>query len=225
MKKVDMGAWLFWGTLTVVVVSFFGFLAWDNHRRQLRTSNVQGWVARFNYTGRPMLGNPNAPVTVVEFSDFKCTLCKKWHDRYFQLFYKDFIRSGRAKLYVFPCATIGRDSYTAAEAAFSLYRNNPKAFWKFYNLMYQYQQREDESWVTQRFVLSLIRQHISRVDIHKLRSDLLHDTFQKEIQDDMVQGLKAGVMQTPTFFVNGHMIANPFDFNEMRSMIQVKNSG
>src|SRR6202022_1831487 len=85
----------------------------------------------------PVLGAANAPITLVEFSDFQCPVCKALHDAL-----RDMLpRYPQVKIVFkqFPLEAVHPWARTAALASRCAYQADPKAFWKLYDLVYDNQ--------------------------------------------------------------------------------------
>ncbi len=87
--------------------------------------------------GAPVLGDPKAPITLVEYSDFECPVCRSLHDALrgmlpnypqVKVVFKDY-----------PLETLHPWARTAALAGRCAYQQNTKAFWKMYDLIYDSQ--------------------------------------------------------------------------------------
>src|SRR3972149_6280122 len=65
----------------------------------------------------PVLGDKNAPVTVIEFADFQCPFCKRWFDTVGPELKKEYIDTGKVKMYYRHYAFLGDESTWAAEAS------------------------------------------------------------------------------------------------------------
>ena len=76
-------------------------------------------VAKLDLIGVPYLGSKDAPVTMVEFTDYQCSYCRQFHTQTFPLFQQIFIDSGRVKFYSvdLPLTDIHPDAIRAAQAA------------------------------------------------------------------------------------------------------------
>jgi protein-disulfide isomerase len=146
----------------------------------------------------PSLGNANAPVTLVEFSDFECPVCRSLHDTLrgllpnypqVRLIFKDF-----------PLDSIHPWARTAAIAGRCAYQQDPKAFWKMYDLIYDNQD-----------IISAESAWGKMVDFAG-QSGLNQDTFKgcmaspetgAAIDASRQNGILLEVSSTPTVFVNG----------------------
>jgi protein-disulfide isomerase len=94
--------------------------------------------ARIQIKDAPSLGDPKAPVTLVEFSDFECPVCRNLHDvlrgmlpNYPQV---------RVVFKDFPLEQLHPWARTAALAGRCAYQQDPKAFWKVYDAIYDQQE-------------------------------------------------------------------------------------
>lgn len=138
-------------------------------------------------------GDPKAPVTIVEFSDFQCPYCKKSESTLHDLLAK---YNGRVKLaYLdFPLREIHPQAQSAAEAARCA--GEQGKFWEYHDALYADQSKLDGA--------ELLAQARSlRLDEKSFQSCLESGKFKSKIEADMAQGSKVGVAGTPGFFVNG----------------------
>lgn len=87
----------------------------------------------------PVLGNANAPVTVIEFSDFQCPFCESFFKNTFPSLKKDYIDTGKVKFYYrqFPLTSIHPNAQEAAEAAECA--NEQNKFWQYHDMLFQQQ--------------------------------------------------------------------------------------
>jgi protein-disulfide isomerase len=149
----------------------------------------------------PSVGPADAPVVLIEFSDFNCPYCKKWHAETFpQLMstYKDEI------LFVyrdFPVTS--QESYFAAQAAECA--DDQGKFWEFHDaLLSGGQPLGAETYATYAEDLGL--------DAGKLAECIESENYAEEVQGDFQAAAQLGVTGTPTFFINGLVLvgAQPF---------------
>jgi protein-disulfide isomerase len=149
------------------------------------------------------LGNPNAPVKIVEFGDFKCPACAMWEQSVFPSLLKDYIQSGKVQFYFINFPFLGQDSILSAMAGEDIYSLNPDAFWEFYAKIYLNQGPETEQWATQDFLLKFVKENVSGIDYKKFETLLKEEKNMDTVRKDFLIGQKYGVNSTPSFFVNG----------------------
>jgi protein-disulfide isomerase len=99
------------------------------------------------------LGNPRAPVTLVEFGDLQCPGCALFAQETLPAIITRYVRSGRVLLIFRALDFIGGDSARAARAAYALGEQN--RLWQFIELMYRNQGLENSSYVTDTYLRAL----------------------------------------------------------------------
>ncbi|MBR9690951.1 thioredoxin domain-containing protein [Candidatus Woesearchaeota archaeon] len=157
---------------------------------------------------RPILGNPQASVSVVEFSDIQCPACKN-AAAYPHRLINEFGESISFEFKHFPLAfhQYAFDAAMAAECA-----NDHGKFWEFVDMAYVNQD------------------NIKKKDLKKYASNLGLDTSlfsacldseaKKEIVESHIrEGYSRGVSGTPTFFVNGRM-AESISYSAVKELIE-----
>lgn len=163
----------------------------------------------FQYETQQRLGKEDAPVKIVEFADFKCPACKAFTEQVFPQIQKDYIETGKASLYLINKPFIGPDSFTAAQVGEAIYAQNPDAFWNYYKKVFANQGNEKEKWATEEFLLELAG-GIPNINIEELEQSIA-DFNEAVAQDDNIAD-SLQVNSTPTIFINGKPVANPFDY-------------
>jgi protein-disulfide isomerase len=151
----------------------------------------------------PVLGDPKAPVTVVEFSDFQCPFCRQvmptlkrlreaYGDRV-RIVWKDF-----------PLTSIHPQAFKAAEAA-QCAREQGK-FWEYHDRLFENQQALDPDF---------LKKYAADTGLDSAKFNACLDTakYAERVQAQMGVGNQLGVSSTPSLFVNGRMVsgAQPFE--------------
>lgn len=154
----------------------------------------------------PYLGEEDAPIVMVEFSDFQCPYCGRHFERtlapllenygqYIRYVYRDFV------------VPIGPESLNAALAANCA--SEQGAFWKFHNAFFQNQKT-----LSRDFYLQLAQEN--NLDITAFTRCLDEQRYLGEINSDIIDGQLNNVEGTPGFFINGRFIrgAQPYELFE-----------
>jgi protein-disulfide isomerase len=106
------------------------------------------------YRGIPQsgatLGDPQAPVRMVEYADLQCPVCARFAESVLPTLVQRYVRSGRLRLELRPIAILGDDSRTAAGAAGAAAQENRA--WQFTDLAYLNQGQENSGYVTDDFL-------------------------------------------------------------------------
>lgn len=140
-----------------------------------------------------MQGKPDAPVTIVEFSDFQRPFCQRAQAALNEVLGK---YEGRVKLAFrdFPLPQIHAQAQMAAEA--SRCAGDQGRFWEFHDLLFAKPGKLDKT---------ALLEHARSLKLHEARfeSCLSGGTYKAEVEKDAREGGAAGVTGTPAFFVNG----------------------
>ncbi len=148
----------------------------------------------------PSLGDPKAPVTLVEFSDFECPVCRSLHDvlrgmlpNYPQVrvIFKDF------PLEMHPWAR------TAALAGRCAYQQDPAAFWKMYDSIYDNQEiiSAENAWVKMGDYAGQ-----AGLNAETFRACMASPEAAAAVDASRTNGQQLEVNSTPTIFVNGRKL-------------------
>lgn len=150
--------------------------------------------------GSPILGDPDAPITIVEFGDYQCHFCEKWFHETKPLIERDYIDTGKVNLIFVDMAFLGRDSPKAAQASYCA--EDQGMYWQYHDMLYNSQEPKiDGGWAsTERlkafaFALGL--------DMELFESCLDSGKYSKRIQYNVQQARENGINSTPGFFVVG----------------------
>lgn len=144
--------------------------------------------------GFPSLGPEDAPIVIVEFSDFQCPYCARFHDQTLQPLLDAYPGKIRFVYRHFPLSTIHSSAFQAAEASMCAYEQG--AFWPYHDGIYENQAKLDtELYIQLATDLGL--------DVESFRTCLENEEYQGLVQSDMDFAVSLGVRSTPTFFING----------------------
>jgi protein-disulfide isomerase len=155
-------------------------------------------ISKFDLKDAPVLGNPKAPITIVEYGDFECPVCRNFHDAVRGILPK----YPQAKLIFkdFPIDQIHPWARTGALAGRCAYQQNPQAFWKMYDLIYDNQDLVSAANAYDKMV-EFAGQAGLNTDAFK--ACLSSPQAAAEVNASMENGKLLNVRSTPTVFVNG----------------------
>jgi protein-disulfide isomerase len=97
-----------------------------------------------------VLGKPNAPVTMVEYIDLQCPVCRAFETEVMPTIVPRFVKSGKVRVVARPIAFIGPDSVRGRSAALAAARQNH--FFDFTQLLYANQGSENSGWLDDQFI-------------------------------------------------------------------------
>ncbi len=144
----------------------------------------------------PAFGPEDAPVVIVEFSDFRCGFCGRFHNQTFETLKTQYEGQIRFVYRDFP--VVGGEQ--AALAAECVHEQGLDLFWEYHDVLFQNQQT-----IADPAVLSELASGLD-VDMEAFETCLVEETYRAEIEHDFAEGLSYGVRGTPAFFINGRAV-------------------
>jgi protein-disulfide isomerase len=166
----------------------------------------------------PIIGNPDAPITIIEFSDFQCPFCARFHTQTLPLIMNEYIQDGKVRLVFrdFPIQSIHPNAVPASVAAECA--NEQSKFKEMHDALFENQ----NEWNNQETVdaLALFSQYAAEIKLDQEIFDacLTNGKYIEEIRNDLDDGRDYGVSGTPGFFVGNDQIgyvelkgAQPFE--------------
>jgi protein-disulfide isomerase len=161
-----------------------------------------------------VLGNPNAPVTMVEFADLKCPVCREYTLSAFPTLVQKYVRTGKVKMVLQLQHFVGNqndDSQHAAEMALAAAKQNK--LWNFADLFYYNQGDETSTYVTDPF-LRRIASNVNGLNVNKAFADRSDPSIAQQLKQSANEFDTAGFTGTPSFAVgksNGTL--SPINYN------------
>jgi protein-disulfide isomerase len=195
-----------------------GYVAWGRESATSRRGQAVGPVAEAPYEtpepkytryeiptdGFPSLGPQDAPIVIVEFSDYQCPYCQRWHQQTFKPLLAAYPGKIRLVYRNLPLTSIHPEAYSAAVAA--LCANEQNAYWPYHDRLFEGQYGLGPEVYTQ-YAADL------GLDMTAFQECLASKRYDQFVQEDMKFAMNLGVRSTPTFFINGLAVvgAQPLD--------------
>lgn len=149
------------------------------------------------------IGPNDAPITIVEFSDYQCPFCRRWHNEVYEPLLAAY--PGKIKLVYrnLPLTSIHPDALAAAEAA--MCAGEQDAYWPYHEKLFSSETLGNQTYIQYAQELSL--------NMDSFESCLNDHKYQAAIEADSDFAINLGVRSTPTFFINGLAVvgAQPLD--------------
>jgi protein-disulfide isomerase len=158
--------------------------------------------ARMQLNDAPTLGDPNAPVTLVEYADFECPVCRNLHDVLKGLL-PNYAGKVRLVFKDFPIEQLHPWARTAALAGRCAYRQNPTAFWKMFDLIYDNQELISASTAWTKMTDFATE---ARLDSEAFKGCMASQEAAAAVNASRANGQLLEVNSTPTVFVNGRRL-------------------
>ncbi|HTS81551.1 MAG TPA: thioredoxin domain-containing protein [Myxococcaceae bacterium] len=156
----------------------------------------------------PARGPKDAPVTIVEFSDFECPYCGAAHDTVEQVMNT---YAGKVRL-VYRQFPLSFHPHAAKAAEASLCAADQGKFWEYHDVLFKDQKKLEPT---------DLKAHASEVgmDAQKFGQCLDSGEKKKAVDADQAAGLQAGVGGTPAFFINGIFLNGAQPLDEFKKVI------
>lgn len=159
-------------------------------------------------------GNPDAPVTLVEYASPSCPFCKRFHETVFPGFKRDYIDTGKVR-YIFREFPIGR---TSGQAVVALRCIAPE---KYLDLLGRFFD-EQPAWVSQEVRIDAIaavaaKSGLKRAAFDACREDKALVESLKQIKD---RGRKLGIIGTPNFFLEDKLFKKALSDQDLREALE-----
>ena len=149
------------------------------------------------------LGPADAPITIVEFSDYECPYCRRWHAEVYKPLLAAYPGKIRLVYRNLPLTSIHPDALAAAEAA--MCAGEQDVYWKYHDKLFSSESLGNSVYLQYAQDLGL--------NMSTFEACLNNHKYQKTIETDSDFAINLGVSSTPTFFINGLAIvgAQPLD--------------
>src|SRR3989338_8862854 len=163
-----------------------------------------------------VLGNKNAPITMIEFSDYECPFCGRHFTQTYPQLKQEYIDTGKVKLVFrdFPLS-FHQNAQKAAEAAECAGEQGDAAYFRMHDKLFQNQDslsvENYKKWAKE-----------IGLDATKFNSCLDSGKMASEISKDMADGSKYGGQGTPAFFINGKLVSGAQPFSAFKQAIDVE---
>ena len=145
----------------------------------------------------PYVGDSSAPITIVEFGDYQCTFCFKFHKDSLDVIKKEYLDSGKASLVFVDFPLNGPDSVLAAEATHCA--DEQGKFWPMHDEIYKNWNGERTGWVSRDSITRFAQ--TAEVDVTSLNSCLDSKKYQDQVMETYDFGQKIGIDATPSFLI------------------------
>ncbi len=143
-----------------------------------------------------VLGDPDAPVTLVEYADFQCPYCAGWALESFPTLVREYVRAGKLRMVFHGVAIIGPDSVPALETAIAA--GEQGRLWHMTELLFHNQGTENTGWVTDDLLRSL-GEAVPGLDAGAMMDARDSEPVQTGMGDAQEAVVDAGVRVTPSF--------------------------
>lgn len=147
--------------------------------------------------GSPILGDSNSQITILEWGDYQCTFCYKFHQDTLEVIKNDLVKTGKIKIIFKDFPLNGPDSLLAAEATYCA--KDQGRYWQYHDELYHNWGGEMTGWITResldRFATTI------NLDLKEFNNCLDEHKYKDHVISLYEFGRAIGIDATPSFLV------------------------
>jgi len=147
--------------------------------------------------GSPLLGSPNAPITIIEFGDYQCEACYHWYHNTRADIIDNYVETGKANLVFIDLPFLGRDSITAAQATYCA--DDQGKYWEYHETLYNFQEAIDNGWAGKDRLVAFASNLDMNVD--EFNDCMNGKKYEIRVKANYDESQRLGADATPTFLI------------------------
>ena len=147
--------------------------------------------------GSAILGNPDAKITIVEFGDYQCTFCYKFHDETMKKIDQAYIKTENVNFVYRDFPLNGPQSILASEASYCAQKQNK--FWEYHDTLYNNWGGENTGWITKNVLIGFAND--IKLDLDIFSQCLENSEFKQKVLDNEQFAREIGIDATPSFLI------------------------
>lgn len=155
-------------------------------------------------------GDPNAPITLLEYGDYECLHCGRAHD----IVYRILEKTGNQVLFVFrnyPLLRIHPHAMQAALAAEAAGLQD--RFWDMHDALFEHQDSLEDA-----TILAIAEK--LKLNVNQFVADMPSKEVEAKVLLDIDSGFRSGVYGTPTFFINGRRHDDSYQYDVLSKAVK-----
>ena len=169
----------------------------STHQVSTENKPTQPTLQALAENGSPLLGSPNAKITIIEWGDYQCTYCHAFHQNTKDQLIQQYVETGKANFVFRDFPLNGADSVLAAEASYCA--NDQGKYWQYHDELYYNWGGERTGWVNQKS----LDQFATNISLDVTQFDKCVNTrkYEQKVLDNQRFGEVIGINGTPSFII------------------------
>ena len=198
----------------LIPIAFFlglagGYLLWGNTQPSGAAEAAPNRRVTVSIDGQPSIGPANAPVTIVEFSDYQCPYCQVWYQQVYQQLLTSYPNKIRFVYRDLPLP-MHPEAIPAAEAADCA--GDQGAYWKYHDALFNQQYGLSRAaYVHYASDLGL--------DGNAFAACLDSQRYLDKVQANATDAASVGLNSTPSFVINGRVLIGALPFSDFKAVV------
>lgn len=166
----------------------------------------------------PVRGDPNAKLTIVNFADFQCPFCEKFHNDAEPKIIKEYVDTGKVKFVYKNLAFLGQESTDAANA--SLCAKEQNKYWEYHDKLFSSQKGENQG----AFAIVNLKQFAVDLGLNTNQFNSCFDAkkYNAQVQADVAEANRIGFNSTPSTAVGKVPMIGAQPFEQFKSVIDAQ---
>jgi len=202
--------------IVVGAVLVVGLLIVSNLARTATLGAVSTPVSRgYGQQGGNVLGDPNAPVQLIEVGDFQCPVCESAFQTLEEPIISTYVNTGKVSYTFEAVGYLGPESTRAAEAAYCAGDQNK--FWDYHDILYTNQGAENSGAMADERLIQFAQ--LTGLDMGKFTSCFQNGDMVSRVTQAQATAASYGIDGTPSFVINGTVLKGLRSFPELQAAI------
>ena len=147
--------------------------------------------------GSTILGNSDANITIVEFGDYQCTFCYKFHKDTMKQIVETYVKTGDVNFVYRDFPLNGASSILASEATYCAQQQDK--FWTYHNMLYDNWGGENTGWITKNALIDFARD--SGLELSEFTSCMKNSEFRQKVLNNEQYAKEIDINSTPSFLI------------------------
>lgn len=187
---------VYYFAIPIIIGLIFGFIVITNEG-DADQSPIPFTKDKLLKDSPPIIGNKNAKITILEFGDYQCTFCHKFHQQTLDIIKKSYIDTGKVNFTYKDFPVNGVDSILAAEASFCAEEQGK--YWDYHNTIFNNWAGERTGWITGNSLIDFAKQN--KLDIKEFSECVNSHKYNQKVVEAQKFAKSIGINATPSFLI------------------------
>ena len=147
--------------------------------------------------GSPVMGNSNAKITLLEWGDYQCTYCYRFHQSSKDIIIEEYVNTGKVNFVFRDFPLNGPNSVLAAQGSYCA--NDQGKYWEYHDETYKNWEGENTGWITRDSLLQFAK--TVNLDVNQFNKCMDDNKYKQKVLDNEKFGKNIGIDATPSFLV------------------------
>ena len=147
--------------------------------------------------GSPHMGNSNAKITLLEWGDYQCTYCYRFHQSSKDVIIEEYVNTGKVNFVFRDFPLNGPNSVLAAQGSYCA--NDQGKYWEYHDETYKNWEGENTGWVNKDSLLQFAK--TVNLDVNQFNKCMDDNKYKQKVLDNEKFGKNIGIDATPSFLV------------------------